>query len=211
MCTVDHVVDRRAVRRLVHFLNRVRKRLARRQPPIGLQRERDHDRHVDFLCRPRDPDGLGRVGQRHGADQIDAGFAQGVDLRCMDQKRFFSRDFAVGGIGIARRTDETVDQDRARFVFVALANGADERDSPRVGFQHIFQGLTKRAGPSRPCTPCRRVEDEAATRLARDRDIAFEIVPKILTAFSRVQKCRGREAGQVVPLVEDHERLKPAI
>ena len=52
---VDHVVGGRGAGRVVDLLDRVAERLAARQPPVGLHRERDHHRHAGVARGPAMP------------------------------------------------------------------------------------------------------------------------------------------------------------
>ena len=109
---VDHEVGGSAAGLAVDLLDRLAERLAVGQPAVGLDRERDRDRHPGGLRRARDPDRLLGVGHRHRGDHVGRGLGEGADLgrvvSCAS-----SADISDSRlVAVAARPDDRVDHDR---------------------------------------------------------------------------------------------------
>ena len=78
--TVDHVVGRRTLRRLVHLGDRLLQALSGGQASVRLQREGDRRRHAGGLGRARDADRLAGVGHGDGRHHVGLGAGEDADL-----------------------------------------------------------------------------------------------------------------------------------
>ena len=113
---VDHVVGDRPERLGVDLLDRVAERLAARQPPVGLDGERDRPPGCPAASAARAiADRLVGVGHRDRRDHVGAGGGERGHLRRRGRPAPRRASSATSGdVAVAARADDAVDQDRGR-------------------------------------------------------------------------------------------------
>ena len=132
--TVDHVVGRRTLRRLVHLGDRLLQALSGGQASVRLQREGDRRRHAGGLGRARDADRLAGVGHGDGRHHVGLGAGEDADLPGMVGLRLVGAHDGARIVAVAARADAAAHHERCAALALELAAQLlHQVDRPRVG------------------------------------------------------------------------------
>jgi hypothetical protein len=208
---VDHVVGHRPARLGVDLADRVAERLAARQPPVGLDRERDHDGDLGRGCGASDADRLLRVRHRDRRHHVGPGGGERADLRGVILLGVRGRHRVLDHVAVAARPDDAVDEHRWSGRPVLVADLLGELDRRAVDSVERLSVVAQPCAPVRVRAPRRGVEDEAGVALARDVEVAREVVAQRGPALAVLEQLVRGEQRQVEPAVEDHRRLEAAV
>jgi hypothetical protein len=208
---VDHVVGGGGERLGVDLLDRLAERLPAREPPVGLDGERDRRRESRAGGGARDPDRLVHVRHRDRGDEVGAGGREGAGLGGVVALGFARRHLPAGLVAVAARADHAADQRRRRRILSVRPQRLGERD--RLAVDPVERGgvVAELRAPVAARAPGDGVEEEPRAVLVRRRQVRTEVIAERRAAIRVVEQRERREGRQLDPATEDERGLEAAV
>jgi hypothetical protein len=179
MRAVDHEVRGRGVRSRVDLLDRLAERLAARQAPVCLERERDDDRQADV--------------------------ARGSN----DAERLVSAHRLGRDVPVAARPDAAGDDDRRPIIGrVLVAQRLEQSNGAAVEVGELSRRVSDPARPVGIRAPGRRIQHDAYASIERDADVRLEVAAQRGLAVLAREQVIGGEVRKLDAVVEGWSRCR---
>ena len=208
---IEHEIGRCVRRLAIDLFDRVLQRLPARQLAVGLDRERDHDRHPRRLRRAHDADRFLDIIEREAAHHVGLSAAEHGDLLAVIIGRFPGAHGAPDFIAVATRTDVSRNDNRRLRRLVLPADVRQQFDRGAIDARERLTRITELRGPVRIGAPGVRLENKAEARVLRHGDIARVIGAQLGDAGLALHQVETREMRKVHAFVEDQRGLEPAV
>ena len=211
MGTVDHVVNGCGIRGCINLFNGVLERLARREGPISLNRERDHRRHLLGLGGERNANGFFRVGNRKGRDHIFLGFSERRNLRTVISLSLLHRHASFCAVAIATRTHAATDDHMRNISLVFATDVLQQINAFPIKIGELLSRIPEFVSPFLTRTPGRAFENEPYMVILGNVYVVTVVPSQRFAPVLILEQHQCSKLGKIEPVVKDQSGFESPV